>query len=78
MVPGGDQHQRGGVRADAVQAQQARRAGGDQRDDQLIQALHLRVQELGAAAQLAQRNPQIVQLRASWLRQIDSYTQEGH
>jgi hypothetical protein len=27
MIPGGDQQQRGGVRADAVQAQQARRAG---------------------------------------------------
>ena len=29
VVPGGDQQQRGGVRADAVQGQQARRAGGD-------------------------------------------------
>ena len=50
MVPGGDQQQRGGVRADAVQGEQARRAGSDQRDDQLIQAVQLGVQELGAAA----------------------------
>jgi hypothetical protein len=57
MIPGGDQQQRGGVRADAVQARQARRAGSDQRDDQLIQALQPGVQEPGAAAQLTQRNP---------------------
>ena len=31
----------GGVRADAVQAEQARRAGSDQRADQLIQAVQL-------------------------------------
>ena len=37
--------------------EQARRAGGDQRADQVIQALQLGVQELGAAAQLAQRDP---------------------
>ena len=41
MVPGGDQQQRGGIRADAEQAEQARRAGGDQRADQLIQAADL-------------------------------------
>ena len=53
MVPGGDQQQRGGVGADAVQPEQARRAGGHQGDDELIEALELGVQELDAAAELA-------------------------
>ena len=39
--------------ADAVQAEQARRAGGHQGDDELIEALELGVQELDAAAELA-------------------------
>jgi hypothetical protein len=53
VIPGGDQQQRGGIRADAAQAEQAGCPGGDQRAGQLIKALHLGVQELGAAAQLA-------------------------
>jgi len=57
MIAGGDQQQRGCVRADAVQAQQTRRAGGDQRADQLIQAVQPGVQEPGAADWLAQRDP---------------------
>ena len=55
--PGGDQQQRGGIGAGAVQAEQARRAGGDQRADQLIEAAQLGVQELDAPAQIAQRDP---------------------
>ena len=51
VIPGGDQQQRGGIRADAVQGEQARRAGGDQRADQLAQAVQLGVQELHAATQ---------------------------
>ena len=54
VVPGGDEQGSGGVRADAVEAEQAGSADGDQRDDQLVQALELRVQELSAAAELAQ------------------------
>ena len=36
MVARRDQQQRGGVRADAVQGEQARGTGGDVRDDELI------------------------------------------
>ncbi len=50
VVPGGDQQQGGGIGADAVQAEQARRAGGDQRDDELIEAPELGVQELDTPA----------------------------
>src|SRR6266487_3694439 len=39
MVPGGDEQQRGGVGTDPVQGQKARGAGGDQGDDELVQAL---------------------------------------
>jgi hypothetical protein len=39
VVPGGDEQHRGGVRSDAVEAEQGRRAGGDERDDQVVQAL---------------------------------------
>ncbi len=53
VIPGGGQGQRGGVRAGAVQGEQSGRAGGDERDDQLVQAAELAVQELGAPAQLA-------------------------
>ncbi len=35
-------------------AKQAGRAGGDERDDQLVQPAELAVEELGAAAELAQ------------------------
>jgi hypothetical protein len=54
VVPGGDEQGGGGVRPDAVEAEQAGSADGDQRDDQLVQALELAVQELSAAAELAQ------------------------
>jgi hypothetical protein len=55
VVPGGDEQHRGGVRADAEGAEQAGGAGGDQRDDQLVEAAELGAGELGAAAELAQR-----------------------
>jgi|SRR5712691_2000741 len=51
MVPGGDQELGGGVVADAVQGQQAGGAGGHERDDQLIEALELAVEELHAPRQ---------------------------
>jgi hypothetical protein len=54
VVPGGDQELGGGVVADAVQGEQAGGAGGDQRDDQRIEALQLAVEELRAQPQLAQ------------------------
>src|SRR5215470_19563946 len=38
VVPGRDQQHGGGVRADAVEGEQAGGAGGHQRDDQLVQA----------------------------------------
>ena len=57
MVSGGDQEQGGGVGADAVQGKEAGRAGGHERDDQLIEAVELAVEECRAAAQLAQRDP---------------------
>jgi hypothetical protein len=38
MVPGGDEQQRGGAGPDPVQGEQARGAGGDQRDDEIVQA----------------------------------------
>ena len=41
MVAGGDQQHGGGVRADAVEGEQAGGAGGHQRDDEPIQALEL-------------------------------------
>src|SRR5712691_7693556 len=57
MVPAGDEQQRRGAGADAVQGEQAGSAGGDERDDQLVQALELAAGELGAPSQLAQRDP---------------------
>ena len=47
MISGGDQEQGGGVGADAVEGEQAGSAGGDERDDQLIEALELAVEEFG-------------------------------
>src|SRR3984885_11432890 len=55
-VPGRDEQQRGGIRADAVEAEQAGRAYGDQRDDEVIQAADLSIEELHAPAELAQRD----------------------
>ena len=49
-VPGGDQQQGGGVRADAVEAEQARREGGDERDDEVIQPPDLGIEELHSPA----------------------------
>ena len=43
MIPRGDQEQGGGVRADAVQGQQVGGAGGDERDDELIEVPDLGV-----------------------------------
>ena len=56
VISGGDQEQGGGVGADTVQGEQARSASGDERGDELIQARELGVEELGAKAQLAQRD----------------------
>ena len=50
VVPGGDQQQRGGIRADAVEGEQARGAGGDERDDELVEPVDLPVEELRAPA----------------------------
>ncbi len=50
VVPGGDQEQRGGVGADAVQGDQAGSVACDERADQVIKAAELGVQELGAPA----------------------------
>jgi hypothetical protein len=57
VVAGGDEEQRGGVRADPVQGEQPGGAGGDEGDDKLVEALELAVEELRAPAQLAQREP---------------------
>jgi hypothetical protein len=65
VVPG-DEQQRGGVRADAVEAEQAGCAGGDQRDDKVIQPLNLRVEELHAPAQFPQRDAQRVLGSVTW------------
>ena len=56
MVPGRDEQQRGGVGADAVEGQQARRVRCHQGDDELVEALELAVEELGAPAELPQRD----------------------
>ena len=55
MVPGRDQQQGGGIRADAVQGEQGRGAGGHQGNDELIKAPELAVEELRAPSQLPQR-----------------------
>ena len=60
MVARGNQQHRRGVGADAIQREQARGAGGHQGNDDLIEAGQLAVQELGAAAELAQRQQGVV------------------
>jgi hypothetical protein len=50
MVAGGDQQQGRGVRADAVQGEQGGSPGGDEGNDELVQARELAVEELRAAA----------------------------
>ena len=57
VVPGGDQEQCGGVRADTMQGQQSGCPGGHERDDELTQALRLIIEELGAPPQFPQRDP---------------------
>jgi hypothetical protein len=52
MIPGGDEQQGGGVGADAAEAEQARRADGDERDDQVVQPPGLCAGELHAPAAL--------------------------
>ena len=53
VVPGRDEQQRRGVRADAVKAEQAGGPGRHERDYELIQAVELAAGELRAAAELA-------------------------
>jgi hypothetical protein len=57
VVPGGDQEQRGGVRADAIEREQAGGAGSHAGDDQFVGVLELAAGELGAPTQLAHRDP---------------------
>ena len=57
MIPGGDEEQRGGVRADAVDGEQAGGAAGDEGSDELVEAGELAVEELRAPAEFAQRDP---------------------
>jgi hypothetical protein len=52
MIPGRHQQQRRGVRAHAVKAEQAGRAGGDERDDEVIEPVQLAAGELHAPAEL--------------------------
>ncbi len=56
VVPGRDEQQGCGVSADPVEGEQPGGAGGDERADELIEALELAIEELRAAAQLAQRD----------------------
>jgi hypothetical protein len=57
MVPSGDQEEWGGLGANAGQGEQAGRAGGHQGDDQIVGALHLVIEELGAPSQFPQGEP---------------------
>jgi hypothetical protein len=57
VVPGGDEQQRRGVRADAVKGKQARGVAGHEGDDELVEAAELAAGKLGAPAELAQRDP---------------------
>ena len=56
VVPGRDQEQGGGVGADTMQGEQPGGTSGDERGDELIQALELPVEELRAPAQFPQRD----------------------
>src|ERR1039457_6269429 len=60
VVSGGDQEQRCGVGADAVQGEQSGGVPGQQGHDEVVQARELAVQELRAPSQLAQRDPGVV------------------
>lgn len=56
-MSGCDEEHGGGVGADSVEAEEAGRADGDERDDRLVQPVDLGVEELHAAAEFAQRDP---------------------
>ena len=56
MISRRDEQQRRGVGADPVQGQKAWGAGGDEGSDELVEALELAVEELGAPSQLAYRD----------------------
>ena len=55
MIPGRDQQQGRGIGADAVEADRLG-AGGDERDDEVIEPFELAVEELHAPAELPQRD----------------------
>ena len=57
VISGGDQEQRGGAGADAVQGEQAGCAGCHEGNDELVQALKLVIEELSAPPWLPQRDP---------------------
>ena len=44
------------MRPDSVEGEQPGGVGGDERDDELVEALELGVEELGAPSQFAQRD----------------------
>jgi hypothetical protein len=56
VVAGRDEQQRRGVRAEPVEGQEPGGTGGHERDDQLVQALELGIEELRAPSQFAQRD----------------------
>ena len=56
MVSGRDELQCRGAGPDPVQGEQAGGAGGNQGEDELVEALELAVEEHGAPSQLAQRD----------------------
>jgi hypothetical protein len=57
VIPSGDQEQCGGLGAHAVEGGQARCADGHGRDDEVVQALDLAVQELAAPSRFRQGEP---------------------
>jgi len=65
VIARSDEQQGGGVGAGPVEAEQLRRADGDQRGDQVIQPLDLRAGELHAPAELAQRDADRVASRVA-------------
>jgi len=66
VIPGRDQQQGGSAGAGTVAAEQAGGTGGDQRDDEVIEPLKLRAGELGAPAELAQRDADRVVNGITW------------
>ncbi len=57
VIPGRDEQEGRGVGTDPVEGQKPGSVRGDKRDDELIEARQLGIKELGAPAQLAQREP---------------------